>query len=129
MGGIVPYGALFGEYIHSFDPDTDRDGWATGFKFGDKKVQKNGQWQAKYIYRRLERDAWVDFLPDSDAYDGDTNVKGHEVIFEYGLAKNVTLGLDYYYMEPIKTLPGVSDHSLGPDNEQQVVQVDVVTKF
>ncbi|MFH1854386.1 MAG: putative porin [Candidatus Omnitrophota bacterium] len=129
FGGMVPYSGLFGEYVSAFDPKNDNDGYVAGFKFGDKKVEKKGEWQAKYIYRRLERDAWLDALPDSDAYDGDTNVKGHEIVFEYGLGKNVTLGLDYYFMEPIKTLSGVSDHSLGSSNEQQVLQADVVMKF
>ncbi len=129
FAGLVPYCALFGEYVNAFDPNSDNDGYALGFKFGDKKVKKPGQWQFKYVYRRLERDAWFDGFPDSDAYDGDTNVKGHEAAFTYGLRKNVTLGLDYYYMKPIKTLSGVSDHSLGSANNQQVLQADLVLKF
>jgi hypothetical protein len=127
--GLVPYCALFGEYVTAFDPPRDETGYALGLKFGDKKVKDWGQWQFKYVYRRLERDAWPDFLPDSDAYDGDTNVKGHEFILKYGLAKNVTLGLDYYLMQPIQTLSGVSDHSNGSDNKQHLLQVDVVLKF
>ena len=124
FGGFVPYAALFGEYVNAFDPSSENSGYALGFKFGDKKVKKNGQWQFKYIYRHLERDAWLDCLPDSDAYDGDTNVEGHEIELKYGLAKNVTFGIDYYYMEPIKNLAG-----LNTDNNQQVLQVDLVLKF
>ncbi len=129
MGGVVPYAKIFGEYIQASDPDNDDSGWAAGLAFGDSKVSKKGQWQIKYIYRRLERDAFLDCLPDSDAYDGDTNVKGHEVALTYGLAKNVTLGIDYYNMEPIKTLSGISDHSYGSSNSQQVIQTDIVVKF
>ena len=129
LGGIVPYLSLFGEYVNAFDPSDDSSGFAAGIKLGDKKVKKAGQWQIKYIYRRLERDAWFDALPDSDAYDGDTNVKGHEIALNYGLNKNITFGLDYYFMQPIKTLSGVSDHSLGSGNEQHVIQADLVFKF
>jgi len=129
FSGMFPYAKVFGEYIYASEPDNDNTGWAAGLAFGDKEVKKKGQWQAKYIYRRLERDAFLDCLPDSDAYDGDTNVKGHEIVFKYGLAKNVTWGLDYYYMEPIKALSGVSDHSYGSSNNQQVIQTDIVVKF
>lgn len=55
-----------------------------------------------YIDRHLEKDAWIDIFPDSDAYSGHTDVKGHELAFTYGVGKNVTLGIDYYYMERIK---------------------------
>lgn len=129
LGGIVPYFSLFGEYVNAFDPSDDNNGFAAGIKLGEQKVKDKGQWQAKYIYRHLERDAWFDALPDSDAYDGDTNVKGHELALDYGLSKNVTFGLDYYYMQPIDPLSGVSDHSLGSGNEQHIIQADLVLKF
>ncbi len=124
LNGIVPYFSCFGEYINANDPNSENSGYAVGFKLGDKKVKKKGNWQAKYIYRKLERDAWFDALPDSDAYDGETNVKGHEVAFKYGLSKNVELGLDYYHMNPIKDLG-----SQYKNREQDVVQVDCVMKF
>lgn len=117
LGGLVNYSAIFGEYINNFD--SNDDGFLMGFKFGDKKVKKAGQWQFKYLYRRLETDAWLDTFPDSDAYTGDTNVKGHEAIFDFGLAKNVTLGLDYYYMKRIT----------GTKNPHHVLQVDTKFKF
>ncbi len=124
LGGWVSYGAFFGEYVKASDPSKNNEGWVIGFKFGEKKVKKAGQWQFKYLYRRLEQDAWLDAFPDSDAYDGDTHVKGHEAALKYGLAKNIILGLDYYYMEPIDTSAG---HISG--NDQQVLQVDVAIKF
>ena len=71
------------------------------------------------MYRRLEKDAWIDAYPDSDSYGGETGIKGHEVVFTYGLAKNVTLGLDYYYMENIT----------GPTIGENIVQTDVEFKF
>ena len=67
------------------------------------------QWQAKYNYRRLERDAWADFLPDSDFYGGDTNVKGWEAEFKLAINKNVTLGLDYYNAELIRYAAGQTE--------------------
>jgi len=95
-------------------------GYLAGFKFGHKKVKKFGQWQVKYNYRRLEQDAWPDFLPDSDFYDGQTDVKGNEIEFKFGLAKNVTIGLDYYKAEPIDRKPSI---------EEDLLQLDLVLKY
>ncbi|MBW1787176.1 MAG: putative porin [Deltaproteobacteria bacterium] len=119
--GPVPYAAAFGQYIYALDPDRDNKGWLAGVKFGHKKVKKFAQWLVKYNYRHLERDAWPDFLPDSDFADGRTNAKGHEFEIKFGLAKNITLGLDYYFdVKPIK------DQEFG---KQKVLQVDLLLKW
>ena len=102
FGGMFPYFALFGDYVHNPDPSRENKGYLAGIKFGAKKVKGWGQWQAKYMYRHLEKDAWIDIFPDSDAYSGRTDAKGHEVALTYGVGKNATLGIDYYYMERIK---------------------------
>jgi hypothetical protein len=124
LGDLVPYASLFGEYIHAFDPKENENGFSAGLKFGSQKIKAAGDWQFKYIYKRLEADCWLDALPDSDAYGGDTNAKGHEWIMEYGLGKNVTFGIDCYYMQPIKAINGMN-----PEKKQFVAQVDVVVKF
>jgi len=67
-----------------------------------EKVAVWKDWQAKYMYRSIGKDAVLDILPDSDAYGGFTDVKAHEYILSYGLAKNVTLDLDYYQADRIK---------------------------
>jgi hypothetical protein len=120
---LVNYVALFGDYISNSDPDDENTGYMFGVKFGDKKTKKPGMWQAKALYRELERDAWVDFLPDSDFLGGDTNAKGYELIFNYALAKNVTLGIDYYTSETLNVPAG------GNKEEQDLVQIDCVIKF
>ncbi len=126
----IPFVALFGQIVKSdADEDLDNDGYTDdmgyllGIKFGDKKVKKFGQWQAKYSYRHLERDAWPDALPDSDFYNGETNVKGSEMEFKFGLAKNVALGLDYYRSKPIRVAPGTAVQ------KQKLLQVDLKLKW
>jgi hypothetical protein len=126
----IPFIALFGQYINSdADADIDQDGfddnegWLTGIKFGHKKVNKLALWQAKYNYRRLERDAWPDFLPDADSFGGDTNVEGHEVEFKFGLHKYVSLGVDYYHTEPIRFPAG------RPKIDEDIIQIDLLLKF
>ncbi|OPX40789.1 MAG: hypothetical protein B1H13_05615 [Desulfobacteraceae bacterium 4484_190.3] len=120
LPGPVPLVAVFGQYVKS-DADDDSKGWLVGVKFGHKKVKGLGQWQVKYNYRRLEKDAWPDFLPDSDFYGGATDVKGSEVEFKLGLAKHVSFGVDYYF--DVKPINGDTNR------EQKVLQADLVIKW
>ncbi len=115
----IPYGAIFGQYVSS-DAGSDDQGWLMGLKVGHKKVEKLGQWQFVYNYRELEKDAWVDFMPDSDFYDGDTGVKGSEFELNLGLNKNVSFGLDYYKTKAI-------DRNFGQD--EYIFQADLIVKF
>lgn len=119
--GLVPYASIFGEFVTNLDDDHVREteGWLAGFKVGDKSVKKPGQWQFKYMFRNLEMDAFPDVFPDSDSYGGETNIRGHEWVVEYGIANNVVLGLDYYRMNQI----------LGGDDPEHLFQTDVVIKF
>ena len=117
---FIKYAALFGEYVKS-DADTDNTGWLAGFTIGDEKVSEFGKWQFTYNYRNLEKDAWVDWLPDSDFYEGDTGVKGSEFELTFGLHKNVTFGIDYYANQIITD---------DPDKEKmKLLQADLVIKF
>ncbi|MCP4626463.1 MAG: hypothetical protein GY850_23580 [bacterium] len=115
----APFCAVFGEYVRNLEAGSANGGHLLGVKFGDKKVSKRHQWQARVMYRRLERDAWLDVLPDSDAYSGRTNADGFEAVLKYGLMKNVSLGLDYYHME----------HIQGASRSENVLQIDLGLKF
>jgi len=114
---FAPYAGIFGEYAYNFDPDVLNEGYIAGVKFGHKKVKK-GDWQVLYSWRRMGKDAVLDILPDSDAFEGKTNVSGHEVIFSYGLLENVDFGFDYYRMREITSK--VDEHR---------AQVDFTFKF
>jgi hypothetical protein len=113
---------VFGDYIKNSDGDDDK-GYAVGFKFGDKKVKDRNQWQFKYIYADLERDAWLDAFPDSDRFGGLTGVKGNEFVFNYGLHKNVVFGVDYYDTE--QDISGFADDN----DKEKVLQTDLIFKF
>lgn len=123
LGGL-PYGideriAVFGNFIVNPDPSEQNIGWAVGLNFGNKKVQAAKQWQIKYQYVYLGKDAFPDAFPDSDRYGGRTDVKSHEVALTVGLMKNVTFGVDYYMSNRIKAA----------SNTEHVVQGDLVVKF
>ncbi len=129
LSGMVPYFSLFGQYVVSDADDRDLDGykdnkgWLAGFKIGNESIKELGQWQFVYDYRKLEKDAWPDWLPDSDFYGGGTGVKGSEFEFTVGLHKNVNFGITYYMTEPIRLAPG----ALPAD--QTLLQADLAVKF
>jgi len=81
-------------------------------------MKEKGKWQVRYIRRRLEKDAWPDIFPDSDAYDGMTGVEGDEVVVALSIAKGVIVTLDYCYM---KLIDGSS--------EERLLQADLLIKF
>jgi len=121
FSGPVQKAALFGQYIKS-DADDNDTGYLLGAKIGSKKIKEFGDWELKYNYRRLEKDACPDFLPDSDFYSGATNAEGHEVEFTFGLAKHVSVGLDYYFdVKPIEAPE--------PKKTEEVLQLDLLVKF
>lgn len=116
---LVPRVSLFGEWVTNFDADEDDSGWLAGISLGSSKVAGFGDWELKYNYRRLEADAWPEFLTDSDHFFGATNVKGNELEFIWGVAKGVNLSLDYY--GDVKFL--------GTDITQDLVQIDLNLKW
>ncbi|MFA5062614.1 MAG: putative porin [Candidatus Omnitrophota bacterium] len=117
LAKYVPYAGIFGDFIYNPDPQTGKSGFDAGVKFGQEKVSDWGQWQARILFAKLGRDAWLDILPDSDRYNGKTNMKSAEGVLEYGLSKNSSLVVDYYWAESLTKTNG----NFAP---QQVIQVD-----
>ncbi len=118
----VPQLRLFGEYIRNFadiDPYTGKSGYMLGFGLGADKVAKFGDWVLKYNYARLEKNAVLDILPDSDRYEGKTNIRAHEIALDFGLGENTWLGLDVYRAQLLTA----------PRAPSTVVQVDWNMKF
>ncbi|HVP37212.1 MAG TPA: putative porin [Terriglobales bacterium] len=93
----IKYLDLFGAFSHNVDVTDSADAWIAGTKFGAKNVAKFGDWQLRYAYKTLERDAILDVLPNDDFYGGKTGARGNEFFFELGLAKNTGLLLNYYH--------------------------------
>jgi hypothetical protein len=110
---------LLGEYVNNLDVSDGASGFSCGFKLGNSKVEKWGDWQVKYIYAMLGRDAVLDVLPDSDRYSGKTGVRSHEVELQYGLGKNTFLGVDVYR----------SWRTFGAKAPETLVQIDWNMKF
>lgn len=121
LAAKVPYAGIFSDYIYNYSPqvNSSKDGFDAGIKFGHEKVGDWGQWQAKLLFSKLGRDAWLDIFPDSDRYNGKTNMKSLEAIYEFGVGKNSTIALDYYYSKSLTQANVNAKYA-----PQQVLQVD-----
>ena len=60
-----------------------------------------------------------DILPDSEFYFGETGVSGYELVFRYGLWKNINLQTRYVRSEQIS----------GPADPANLIQTDLNFKF
>jgi hypothetical protein len=113
---------LFGEYVTNradLPVNDNKNGYMLGFALGYDKVAKFGDWTFKYNYAKLEKDAVLDILPDSDRYEGKTNISAHEMMVDFGLGENTWLGLDIYRAQLLTN----------PKAPSTVVQVDWNMKF
>ncbi|MBF0484708.1 MAG: putative porin [Candidatus Omnitrophica bacterium] len=113
--------AIFGDFIHNISRGSisGRDGFQVGAIAGSKKVGEKKTWSARYMYARLQSDAFPDCFTDSDRYSGATNIWAHKVSFNYAIAKNVILGTNWYQADTIK----------GAHNREQLLQADLLVKF
>ena len=113
--------AVFAEYatnLASQADDLENDAWQVGVKVG-KSVKKFGDWQAKYIYREVERDAVFDAVSDSDFHEGGTNAKGSELGLKVGLYDGILFNASYFITEAIT----------GPKDDLDRLQLDLVFNF
>lgn len=85
---------LFGNYVQNQAVDENDTGWAVGFKYGSAK--NKGEWQFGYVYQRLEADAVLGLLTDSDFGGGGTDSKGSIIKGSYAIHRNFNANLTYF---------------------------------
>jgi hypothetical protein len=131
---FIHYAGLLGEYIYNPDPPTNNQGFLVGFLMGDKSVSARNSWQLAYMYKYLQRDAFLDAFPDNDFLKGMTNGQGHIVQLQYALLKNVIVSLTNYYMRPIDNMLKTTTNSGGTTvpglrPNEDLLFLDLVFKF
>lgn len=122
--------AVFATLVSNTGADDDNLGWLVGAKYG--KVKKFLDFDIRYIYRQVEKDAVVGLFTDSDFLGGGTDGTGHEFNLGFGLAKNVKLAATYFLNER-----GISDNvdygdGAEPDTDTEIFhrfQLDFKFKF
>ncbi len=94
--GEIPV-KIAGDYVNNTDIDEEDTGWLVGVIVGTRKEQWD--WNFKYCYRELEKDAVVGAFCDSVFGGGGTNAKGHTFGFGLQLAKDVNVCVTYFLNE------------------------------
>jgi len=92
----IPQIGLFGEFFSNVIPSHQNNAWTMGAYLGNSSINGWGTWKFSSYYEVLESDAWLDCMPNSDFYSGNTNVAGWRQQLDIGLAKNVSFTLSYY---------------------------------
>ncbi len=93
-----------------------------GVKIGD--MQKKGDWQASYAYKRIENNAIVGAFSDSDFGNGYAGKVGSVVKLGYQLSDNVVLNGALYVVDNLtEGTGGVKDQG------QYRMQADILWKF
>jgi hypothetical protein len=116
---VVPVD-IFGQYVVNTDADEKNEGYAAGVTLG--KAREPRSIEGGYVYRRLERDAAVGFLTDSETWGGGTDGEGHKLYVRYQAARNVQCGVNYYMSQK-----PISDD--GKKHDYSRLQFDVSVKF
>lgn len=97
LGGTIaslPW-AVFADYVVNLKAEADDTGWLFGISVG--KTKEAFDTYFRYIYRRVQRDATIGILTDSDFVGGGTDGKGHEFNLGFQLSKTVTTFVSYFY--------------------------------
>ena len=96
-GPYIPTVMVMGEFVYNFDPSAENLGYLAGVQFGHLDVYNFGEWNASYGYFHLERDAWMDIFPSTIIMAGSTNVAGHVILINFGIASQtwIRLHLDF----------------------------------
>jgi hypothetical protein len=85
---------LFADYTINQDVDDDDTGYLFGARYGSAK--KKGAWDITYFYEKLEKDAVVGLLTDSDFGIGGTDAKGHVFSGTYAFHDNWNFRASYF---------------------------------
>ncbi len=102
--------------VYNFGADSDNFGYDLGVQLG--KAKSVGDWQLKYSYTSLEKDATYGAYSDSDNFGGGTDASGHAIRAKYKMGKDLYLAGNFFFNE------------LGSANTKyERVQLDVIVKF
>jgi len=110
---------LFADYTQNTDADENDTGYLFGATYGSAKDK--GQWDITYFYEKLEADAVVGLLTDSDFGGGGTDAKGHVISGTYAFHKNWNFKATYFINKV--------NLAAGDDDSYKRLMLDLAFKF
>jgi hypothetical protein len=105
--------------LFPFGLNRDTDAHQVKLTVGRPVVERKGEWQTSFAYKKIGGNAVLDAFTDSDFHLGGTDAKGWILGGAYGLALNTWLSVRYISTDEIKGAP------LGIDT----LQIDLNAKF
>ncbi len=88
---------LFVDYVENLEADENHQGYALGANFGE--ARHKGSWELNYAYKKLEADAVLGLLADSDFGLGGTDAKGSVISGAYAVHDNWNFRMTYILSE------------------------------
>jgi len=85
---------VFAQTVNNGDANSLKKGMKYGVCFG--KAKNPNSFEVGYAYEKLEKDAVLGCLTDSDRWGGGTDGKGSKVWGKYAVSKNMTVGVSYF---------------------------------
>jgi hypothetical protein len=111
------YGGLLKNVAEGVKKD---EAWLAGFKLGALKDPNS--WSFTYDYRRIARDAALDFITGGAFAGSGTNYKGHTFTLTYMPLKNTTVGFNYFKTQKVQGLKALGDYN-------DIMQLECLVKF
>jgi len=126
----IPQVGVFGQFFKNLDPSHQNSAWQMGVYMGSSAINGFGTWKLQSYYKVLERDSWLDALPDDDFYSGDTGVCGWRNELDLGLAKNVWFTMAYFHTNVFKHfVESAGSTALNGSAPEDLFQMDLNFKF
>ena len=110
---------LFGDYVYNSAADDDNTGYAVGASYGE--ARSRGDWKISYMYKRLEADAVLGLLTDSNFGGGGTDASGSRFAGTYAFDDNWNFQLTYLRNE--------TGLSAGNRRDYDRLQLDLSVRF
>jgi hypothetical protein len=136
----IPQVGVFGDMAkNGANHDAQNKAWEMGAYMGNSAINGWGTWKVQSYYKVLERDSWLDMLPDDDFYSGYTNTKGWRSQLDIGLAKNVWFTMSYFHTNIFKDVSSLAPETsltnpagqatMSKSSPEDLFQMDLNFKF
>ena len=111
--------SIYGDYVENSDPDDFETGYLAGIQLG--KAKKKGSWQVLYQYEKLEANATLGLVTDSDFAGGGTDGKGSRFSAKYAIDDKWYVGATYF--------DNTRGFDLGDNADYKRLQLDTGFKY
>lgn len=119
--GLAQPLAVYAHYVQNLAADDYDTGWLAGARLG--KADAAGSWDLGYQYERVEADAVLGLLRDSNVAGGGADIRGHKLFGHYAIDKQWHLGVSVY----VDNESG--ENALGSGRDFDRVVLDTLFKY